>query len=145
MLVSITVLIVALTALALIKVAPKLYRKVIERGNQWYSFFWAASFMASLCNFALLPGESMGFLFYYTKLLCSYPQNALIMNGVKAAMIYLLIPLDILVAICIHKNEKFPIPSIAYTSFPFHSVARAAAHAVVAQNNYAQSGSRHLL
>ena len=64
-------------------------------------------------------GESMGFLFYYNKLLCSYPQNALIMNDVKAVMIYLLIPLDILVAICIHKNEEFPIPSIAYIlSFP---------------------------
>ena len=37
--------------------------------------------MASLCK---LLGESMWFLFYYNKLLCSYPQNALIMNDVKA-------------------------------------------------------------
>ena len=48
---SITVLIVALTTLVLIKATPKLYWKVIERGNQWYLFFWAASFIASLCNF----------------------------------------------------------------------------------------------
>ena len=41
------------------------------------------------------------------------------MNGVKAAMIYLLIPLDILVAICIPKSAEFPIPYLAYIlSFP---------------------------
>ena len=51
---------VALTTIALVKAAPKLYQKVasnVEKGNQWYSFFWAASFMASLCNIALLFGE----------------------------------------------------------------------------------------
>ena len=51
MLVSITVLIVALTALALIKVAPKLYRKVIERGNQWYSFFLGSKFHGIIVQF----------------------------------------------------------------------------------------------
>ena len=121
-LITISVLTVALTTIVLIKAAPKLYQKLasnVEKDNQWYSFFWAASFMASLCDFALLPGESMGFLFYYNKLLCSYPQNALIMNDVKAVMIYLLLPLDILVAIRIHKNEEFPIPYLAYIlSFP---------------------------
>ena len=120
-LITISVLTVALTTIVLIRAAPKLYQKLasnVERGNQWYSFFWAASFMASLCNFALLPGESMGFIFYYTKL-CSYPKYFLTMNGVKAVMIYLLIPLDILVAICIPKSAEFPIPYLAYIlSFP---------------------------
>ena len=114
---------VALTTIALIRAAPKFYQKVesnVKRGNQWYSFFWAASFMASLCNFALLLGESMGLyriIFYHT--LCSNSRNPGIMNGVKVIMIYLLVPLDILVAICIPKSAEFPIPYLAYIlSYP---------------------------
>ena len=54
-LVTTAVLIVALTTIALSKATPKIYQKValhVKRGNQWYSFFWVASFMKSLCNFA---------------------------------------------------------------------------------------------
>ena len=53
LIISSAVLTVALTTIALIKAVPKFYRKVashIERGNQWYAFFWAANFMASVYN-----------------------------------------------------------------------------------------------
>ena len=41
------------------------------------------------------------------------------MNAVKVIMIYLLVPLDILVAICIPKSAEFPIPYLAYIlSYP---------------------------
>lgn len=55
LLISIAVLTVALTTIALIKAVPKFYRKVashIERGNQWYSIFWAANFMA--CTISII-------------------------------------------------------------------------------------------
>ena len=60
MLVSIVVLTVVLTTIALTRMAPKLYQTVtlhVIRGNQWYSFLWAATFVASVCNIALLGGE----------------------------------------------------------------------------------------
>ena len=66
-LVSISVLTVALTTIPLIKVTPKLYKKLashIKSGNQSYkvySFFWASSFVASVCNIALLLFESISF------------------------------------------------------------------------------------
>ena len=132
---STAVLIVALTTIALFKATPKIYRKVasnVERGNQWYSFFWAASFMASLCNFVLVSEEVPGVNYYLVFLT---PQSFLYseqhacgnetlpflfcMSIIKAIMTYLLIPLDILVAICIPKSEEFPIPYLAYIlSFP---------------------------
>ena len=121
-LIGISVLAVVLTTIVLIRAAPKLYQKValnVKRGNQWYSFFWTASFMASLCNFALLVVEFMGLQLLFNHNICSNPQNSLVMNFVKGMMIYLLIPLDILVAICIPKSEEFPIPSIVYIlSYP---------------------------
>ena len=61
MLIIIVVLTVALTTIVLTMTAPKLYQKLtsnVEKGNnQWYSFFWAASFMASLCIIAVLLCE----------------------------------------------------------------------------------------
>ena len=64
------VLTVALTTVAVIRVAPKLYRKITSRvaegGNQWYSFFWAASFIASLCNVAVITCEGLGLGFAVT-------------------------------------------------------------------------------
>ena len=106
LLISTVVLTVALTTIALFRVAPKLYRKVtsrVESGNQWYSFFWAASFIASLCNIAVVLSEGL-----------------LAPVTVKAVMICLLILLDFLVAICIiPKSGEFPIPSLAYIlSYP---------------------------
>ena len=132
---STAVLIVALTTIALFKATPKIYQKVasnVERGNQWYSFFWAASFMASLCNFVLVSEEVPGVNYYLAFLtpqsLLYSEQHAcgnetlpflLCMSIIKMIMTYLLIPLDILVAICIPKSEEFPIPYLAYTlSFP---------------------------
>ena len=72
---------VVLTTIVLIRAAPKLYQKValnVKRGNQWYSFFWAASFMASLCNFALLEVEFMGLQLLFNHNICSNPQNSLV-------------------------------------------------------------------
>ena len=121
-LIGISVLAVVLTTIVLIRAAPKLYQKIalnVKRGNQWYSFFWAASFMASLCNFALLAVEFMGLQLFFDHNICSNPQNSQVMLFVKAMIIYLLIPLDILIAICIPKSEEFPIPSIVYIlSYP---------------------------
>ena len=116
-LISISVLTVALTTIALIKVAPKLCKKLashMESGNQSYkvySFFWASSFVASVCNIALLLFESIIFL----------PVNIYSHSYwiIKVPMMFFLILLDILVAICIPKNAKFPIPYLAYIlAFP---------------------------
>ena len=114
-LISIYVLTVALTTIALIKVTPKLYKKLashMESGNQSYkvySFFWASSFVASMCNIALLLFESISFLYLFS---ASY-------WIIKVPMMFALILLDILVAICIPKNAEFPIPYLAYIlSFP---------------------------
>ena len=115
MLITISVLTVALTTIALIKVAPKLYDKLvshIESGNQSYkvySFFWASSFVASVCNVALWLYECIFFLFIFS------PSYWII----KVPMTLFLILFDILVAICIPKSAEFPIPYLAYfLSFP---------------------------
>ena len=115
LLISTVVLTVALTTIALIRVAPKLYQKVtshVERGNQWYSFFWAASFIASVCNIAVVSFEGMA--------MAIVPQNMPHWYSMKVIMICLLIILDFLVAICIiPKSGEFPIPSLVYIlSFP---------------------------
>ena len=108
MLVSIDVLIVALTTIALIKVAPKVYQNITSHGNQNYSFFWAASFVASVCNIALLWFEITSNSFWLYKI-----------QIMKIAMMFLLLLLDILAAFCIPKSTEFPIPKLAYlVSFP---------------------------
>ena len=135
-LVTTAVLIVALTTITLFKATPKIYRKValrVKRGNQWYSFFWAASFMASLCNFALLlcevvPGMNFWYFVassqwsdYLEQHACSIETLPflLYMYIIKMIMMFLLILLDILAAICIPKSEEFLIPYLAYIlSFP---------------------------
>ena len=110
MLVTITVMVVALTALALIKVAPKLYQKIIERSNQWYSFFWAASFMASVCN--LVNAYALvGLVITHFWFPSEFSDDTCV---IKMVMVCFLILLDILIAICIPKSAEFPIPSIAY-------------------------------
>ena len=110
MLVTFTVLIVVLTTLVLIKATPKLYQKVIERGNQWYSFFWAASFMASFCNFFSVYA-AVGFGIMQIVSPGTFGDDAYI---IKMVMVCLLILLDILIAIYIPKSVEFSIPSIAY-------------------------------
>ena len=134
-LVSTAVLIVALTTIVLFKAAPKVYQKValrVKRGNQWYSFFWAASFMASLCNFALLLGEvvpGMNTWYFFPTSQSDWEQHVcsnetlvlfpLYMYTIKMGMMFLLILLDILFAICIPKTAEFSTPYLAYIlSFP---------------------------
>lgn len=122
--ISILVLTVVLTTLALMKTTPKLYQKVtshVERGNQWYSFFWAASFMTSLCNIAVLLVEitlGWGLMIYSYQDMCS--TQWFCANSIRVTMMYLLILLDFLVAICIiPKSAEFPIPSLVFIlSFP---------------------------
>ena len=100
--------------------APKLYQKVasnVEKGNQWYSFFWAASFMASLCIIAVLAAAVND----TSTIIHLYMYNIRIMVIIKLAMVGLLIPLDVLVACyIIFKSEKeFPVPMLVYIlSFP---------------------------
>ena len=111
-LISTVVLTVALTTIALIMVAPKLYQKVtarVERGNHWYSFFWAASFITSLWNMAVVSFEGLAIATVIFS-----------QNNIKLTIVCLLILLDLLVAICIiPKTAEFPIPSLAYIlSFP---------------------------
>ena len=100
--VSIAVLTVALTTAVLIKMGPKVYQNVASQchNSASYSFFWAASFVASVCNIALLSYEILTF---YLEILI-----------IKIAMMCLLLVLDILVTICIPKSTEFPVPKLAY-------------------------------
>ena len=106
--------------------APKLYQKVasnVEKGNQWYSFFWAASFMASLCIIAVLVCEVLAAVVNDASTVIHLNmQNIKIMVIIKLAMVGLLIPLDILVACYIiskSDKEEFPVPMLVYIlSFP---------------------------
>ena len=107
--------------------APKLYQKVAsnaEKDNQWYSFFWAASFMASLCIIAVLLCEILAAAVTDTPTVIH-----LYMNHIKtmviiklAIMLGLVIPLDILIACyIIFKSEKggFLVPKLVHIlSFP---------------------------
>ena len=111
MLVITAVLTVTLTTITLVAATPKFYQKValhIDRGNQWYSFFWATSFIALVCSIALLLCELMN-------IASPFLRN----KYIKVVMMCLAIFLDTLVVICIPKSAEFPIPSIAYLfSFP---------------------------
>ena len=107
-------------------VAPKFYQKLtsnVEKGNnQWYSFFWAASIMASVCIIAVLLCEILAVAVTDTPTVIRlYMYNIRIMVIIKLTMVGLLIPLDILVACYIFKSEKegFPVPMLVYIlSFP---------------------------
>ena len=82
---------------------PKVYQNVASQchNSASYSFFWAASFVASVCNIALLFYEILTFYFG-------------ILITIKMAMMFLLLVLDILVTICIPKSTEFPTPILAY-------------------------------
>ena len=120
LLISTLVLTVALTSVAVIMAAPKLYQKITSRvaegGNQWYSFFWAASFITSLCNIVVVSFEGVGLATAVTV----GTQNMALWYIIKVIIGCLLIFLDFLVAIyIIPKSAEFPIPSLAYIlSFP---------------------------
>ena len=83
--------------------APKVYQNVASQchNSVSYSFFWAASFVASVCNIALLFFEIT--IIYFLELLI-----------IKTAMMFVLLLLDILVTVCIPKSTEFPIPKLAY-------------------------------
>ena len=126
LLLSISVLTVALTTIALTMAAPKLYQKVAsnaEKANQLYSFFWAASFMASLCIIAVLLCEILAVAVSdIPTIIHLYMYNIRNMVIIKVTMVGLLIPLDILIACyIIFKSEKegSPVPMLVYIlSFP---------------------------
>ena len=106
LLVSIAVLTVVLTTVVLIKMAPKFYQNVVSQchSTSSYSFFWAASFVASMCNVAVLCFETVNYYYYFD----------FDMIITRKAMMLLLLPLDILVTFCIPKSTEFPIPKLAY-------------------------------
>ena len=108
LLVSIAVLTVALTTAVLIKMGPKVYQNVASQchNSASYSFFWAASFVASVCNIALLFYETPVVNYVYL----GYGR----LLTIKIAMMFLLMVLDILVTICIPKSTEFPTPILAY-------------------------------
>ena len=100
--VSIAVVTVALTTLVLIAAAPKVYQRVTSLG---YSFFWAASFVASVCNIALV-------VCFGIVSLCK--MQIIKIQIIKIATIFLLLVVDFFAAICIPKNTEFPVPRLAY-------------------------------
>ena len=60
---SIYLALIGLTILLFIYLGPEWYGKAtarMEKGNQWYSFFWALSFVATLCNIAVITCEFYG-------------------------------------------------------------------------------------
>jgi len=121
LLLSISILTVVLTTIVLMRAAPKRYQKLesnVEKVNQWYSFFWAASFMASVCIIAVLLCEILAVAVTDTPTVIRlYMYNIRIMVIIKLAMVGLLIPLDILVTCyIISKSEKegFPVPLLVY-------------------------------
>ena len=126
LLLSISILTVVLTTIVLMRAAPKRYQKLesnVEKVNQWYSFFWAASFMASVCIIAVLLCEILAVAVTDTPTVIRlYMYNIRIMVIIKLAMVGLLTPLDILVTCyIISKSEKegFPVPMLVYIlSFP---------------------------
>ena len=122
LLVSIAILTVVLTTLALIKAAPKLYEKLymrikptVNRDDNWYSFFWAASFVATAWNIYVLWEVLGGLIFFLEWSFREYSR----MYVIQVVMMSLLILLDILIACCIPKHKEFPIPRLVYLlSFP---------------------------
>ena len=124
LLVSIAILTVVLTTLALIKAAPKLYEKLymrigptVNRDDNWYSFFWAASFVATVCNIYALWEVLYGLIYILS--FERHRHEYFHMYVIKVVILSLLILLDILVACCIPKRKEFPIPRLAYLlSFP---------------------------
>ena len=126
LLLIISILTVALTTIALTMAAPKLYQKVAsnaEKDNQWYSFFWAASFMASLWIIAVLVWEILAVAVTdIPTIIHLYMYNIRNMVITKLAIMVVFLIVDILVACCIiskSEKEEIPVPMVVYLlSFP---------------------------
>ena len=90
-----------------VHLVPEWYRKAtarVERGDQWYSFFWALSFVATLCNTAVIAYE---IYIEATHPFLVYLGNFLI---IVFPILVIFILFDLLFAGCIRKDPAFPIP-----------------------------------
>ena len=86
---------IGLTMLLFIYLVPEWYRKAtarMEKGNQWYLFFWALSFVATLSNIAVIAC-----VFYPVEF--------------NIIVIPLLFVIDLIIAGRIRKDPAFPIPN----------------------------------
>ena len=104
---SIYLSVVGFITMLLVHLVPEWYRKAtarVERGDQWYSFFWALSFVASLCNAAVIACE---IYIEATHPLLVYLGNFLI---IVFPILVILILFDLVLASCIRKDPAFPIP-----------------------------------
>ena len=100
---------ITLTTLLLVYLVPEWYRKTtarMEKGNQWYSFFWALSFVATLCNTAVIACE------IYVVLVVPQPFNTAFQNYLLICipLLGIIILLDLIIAGIIQKDPAFPIP-----------------------------------
>ena len=94
-----------LTTKLLVRLGPEWYRKAtarVERGDQWYSYFWALSFVATLCNAAVITYEifnaATSYFYSFEILITAVP------------LLAITIFFDLLFAGCIRKDPAFPIP-----------------------------------
>ena len=104
---SIYYIIIGLITMLLVHLGPEWYRKAtarVERGDQWYSFFWALSFVASLCNAAVITCES------YMR--ATFQQDFSEFLSVVLPVMVIIILFDLVFAGCIQKDSAFPIPRI---------------------------------
>ena len=102
---SIYLALIGLSILLFIYLVPEWYRKAtakMEKGNQWYSFFWALSFVATLCNTAVIACE------IYVVLVVPQPFYQVGVNIVY--VIPLLFVIDLIIAGMIRKDPVFPEP-----------------------------------
>ena len=131
LLIAVDFFLLILVTTILIKVAPKLYQGIASqthRGNQYYSFFWAAVLVASVYNILILSFEITGVVMLddlYTLCddgdFCSAPLGferhydftVRVARGItiyKFISIWILLIFDLLIAACIPKSPVFPIP-----------------------------------
>ena len=97
---SIYCVVLGLITMLLVHLGPEWYRKAtarVERGDQWYSFFWALSFVATLCNTAVIACE----------IYIAVRTRQVLMFGFPIILLF-----DLVLACCIRKYPAFPIPRI---------------------------------
>ena len=91
-----------LITILLVHVVPEWYGNTtarVERGKQWYSFFWALFFVAFLCNAAVITCE------IYAAVRAHY--NIIVIPLLVVSTLF-----DLLIAGSIRKDPAFPIPKI---------------------------------
>ena len=96
---------IALITLLLVYLVPEWYGKAtarVARGNQWYSFFWALSFVATLCNIAVIACE-----FYGQK----HRQTDFFYISILPPLLVMIL-FDLIIACVLRKDPAFPIPKI---------------------------------